>query len=305
MAVIWGLDLKEMQWGKFKNSYMWNKEYHLRRTKFVVYQLAMIFCVVSESLGTAALSGMFSHCCLHLHPMSYTSANANSGKDYVDQQEYIEKYHPGATVHNNDYVGIASYNIFVGVYVATIFGSAFFFDLFWPERVESPAVKLAWRICSVLACVFTLACALAYTVILAMHSAYVTGANAEQAQRYLAEYGGSPMKYRENGRAVASLVFEWLGWPATIARYATMTLLDMAEFDDCLLIPYSTIILWRSLAHNDKLGPKSTHARVRDGVGEKHNEAVTDAGSVVSNDGMGPRVPPVTHTGPPVAQESV
>jgi hypothetical protein len=60
MAVIWGLDMKEMQWGKFKNSYMWNKEYHLRRTKFIVYQIAMIFCVVSESLGTAALSGMHS-----------------------------------------------------------------------------------------------------------------------------------------------------------------------------------------------------------------------------------------------------
>lgn len=59
MAVIWGLDLKEMQWGKFKNSYMWNNEYHLRRTKFIVYQLAMILCVVSESLGTAALSGMY------------------------------------------------------------------------------------------------------------------------------------------------------------------------------------------------------------------------------------------------------
>lgn len=34
-----------------------NKDYHLRRTKFIVYQLAMIFCVVSESLGTAVLSG--------------------------------------------------------------------------------------------------------------------------------------------------------------------------------------------------------------------------------------------------------
>lgn len=59
MAVIWGLDLHEIQWGKFKNSYMWNNEYHMRRTKFVIYQLAMILCVVSESLGTAALSGMF------------------------------------------------------------------------------------------------------------------------------------------------------------------------------------------------------------------------------------------------------
>jgi hypothetical protein len=59
MAVIWGLDLKEIQWNKFSNSYMWNNEYHLRRTKFIIYQLAMIFCVVSESLGTAALSGTY------------------------------------------------------------------------------------------------------------------------------------------------------------------------------------------------------------------------------------------------------
>src|SRR4051812_46450042 len=59
MAVIWGLDLSEMQWSKFGNSYMWkNTDYHRRRTKFIVYQIAMICCVVSESLGTAALSGM-------------------------------------------------------------------------------------------------------------------------------------------------------------------------------------------------------------------------------------------------------
>ena len=57
---IWGLDLAEIQWSKFKSSYMWNNEYHLRRTKFIVYQCALIFCVISESLGTAALSGEFS-----------------------------------------------------------------------------------------------------------------------------------------------------------------------------------------------------------------------------------------------------
>lgn len=59
MTVIWGLDLKEIQWGKFKNSYMWNNAYHLRRTKFIVYQLAMILCVVSESLGTDVLSSQY------------------------------------------------------------------------------------------------------------------------------------------------------------------------------------------------------------------------------------------------------
>jgi hypothetical protein len=57
MPVIWGLDLKELQWGKFKGSYMFNRVYHLRRTKMIVYQAAMILCVVSESVGTAMLSG--------------------------------------------------------------------------------------------------------------------------------------------------------------------------------------------------------------------------------------------------------
>lgn len=62
MAVIWGLDMRDLQWAKFKSSYMFgNKDYHLRRTKFVVYQIAMIFCVVSESVGTAALSGHYTH----------------------------------------------------------------------------------------------------------------------------------------------------------------------------------------------------------------------------------------------------
>lgn len=73
MAVIWGLDLKEMQWGKFKSSYMFkNREYHMRRTKFVIYQLAMILTVVSESLGTAALSGTSNPTCiLHLFPYTF------------------------------------------------------------------------------------------------------------------------------------------------------------------------------------------------------------------------------------------
>jgi hypothetical protein len=143
MAVIWGLDLADMQWGKFKSSYMFkvytillssmnwtdtrpqNRDYHLRRTKFIVYQLAMIFCVVSESLGTDAIS------------------------KYVDQQKDFER-RPGVSVRNNDIVGSFSFNIFVGVFVATIFGAAFFFDLFWPERSETKAVRIAWKACAVL-----------------------------------------------------------------------------------------------------------------------------------------------------------
>lgn len=46
-------------------------------------------------------------------------------------------------VQNNDFVGAASYNIFIGIAVAIIFRSGFFFDLFWPERKETQGVRLA------------------------------------------------------------------------------------------------------------------------------------------------------------------
>jgi hypothetical protein len=55
------------------------------------------------------------------------------------------------TILNNDVVGAFSYNDFARVCVAIIFGVAFFFNLFWPERGEISGVRIARRICSVLA----------------------------------------------------------------------------------------------------------------------------------------------------------
>jgi len=83
---------------------------------------------------------------------------------------------------------------------------------------------MAWKICSVFACMLTLACALTYTYIVASQSAYVTGTNAADAQRLLALYGGSPLKYSSNGRAIASVVFLWPGMIFTFVRYVTFRL---------------------------------------------------------------------------------
>ncbi|KAE8451606.1 hypothetical protein EG329_003679 [Mollisiaceae sp. DMI_Dod_QoI] len=211
MAVIWGLDLKEMQWGKFKGSYMFNRIYHLRRTKMIVYQIAMILCVISESVGTAALS------------------------DYVDEQDGIQtRFGKAAHVQNNDIIGILSYNIFIGIAVATIFGSGFFFDLFWPERHESPSVKMAWRICSVVISIMALADAIGATVIVASHRAYIAGISTALADVYFRENGPPNPVYRKNADAVTSVV---ILWPGVIATFA------------------STYIMWKSLQHNDQFGP--------------------------------------------------
>jgi len=55
-------------------------------------------------------------------------------------------------------------------------------------------------------------------VIVAMHRSYVKGADSATAVRLLREYGGSPLRYRDNGRAIASVVFLWPGMVATFER---------------------------------------------------------------------------------------
>ncbi|KAJ6001154.1 hypothetical protein N7481_001563 [Penicillium waksmanii] len=189
MVVIWGLDLHEIHYSKFKSSYMFSRAYHLRCTKMIVYQLAMILCVCSESVGTAALSATFFIDCLDNRRMLRCSATP---LDYLDQQSMLQGQHPGVKIHNNDFIGGFSYNIFVGICVAWVFGAAFFFDLFWPERHESRAVRLAWRICAVIITFMMLGSALTISVITAMHEAEITGTDVALAREYWSETAKKP-----------------------------------------------------------------------------------------------------------------
>jgi hypothetical protein len=192
---LWGLDLRQVHPAKFKSSYMWNNVYHLRRTKFIVYQLAMIFCVISESLGTAALS------------------------DYRDQAKEVSRFGGGGAEWSGDYIGVASYNIFNGIFVAFVFGAAFFFDLIFPERREDKGIRRAWKWCAVATCFTTLASAIAMSVIFATRSSRISGTPEQIAYitQRLRETGSDPLNYRENALAKASLAFLWPGWVACIA----------------------------------------------------------------------------------------
>lgn len=202
MAVIWGMDLRDMKWSNFKSSYMFgNTDYHMRRTKFIIYQLAMIFLIVSESLGTAVLS------------------------DYIDQQNTLQHRFPGITVFNNDFVGIASYNIFVGIFAAFVFGAAFFFDLFFPERYEPRWVQNLWMGCAIFTCLAATGDALGYTIILCLRGEQINYVNSDdpQLQQDINRARNStPILYRNSGRAIASVVFLWLGWACSIARYVNI-----------------------------------------------------------------------------------
>jgi hypothetical protein len=141
---------------------------------------------------------------------SFLECNTKQGgvvAEYTSDQRTIERTtHGAATQHNNDIVGAFSYNIFVGVFVATVFGSAFFFDLFWPERKESRAVAIAWKACGVLSCAFALASALLLTVLVSTHEAALSGP-ADGVEVLLK----APLGYRRNAEAIASVCLIWPG----------------------------------------------------------------------------------------------
>jgi hypothetical protein len=164
--------------------------------------------------------------------------------DYVKQQNTIEKLHSSAAVHNDDFVGIASYNIFCGVAVATVFGAGFFFDLFFPERYEPKNIRWAWRLSAVFVTLCTIGDALAFTVIVATGNAWIS-ADSNDAALIALEKINPPLVYRHNGRAIAATVFLWIGLVATVA---------------------SCILLWLYYNHLDTYGPKSHTARMRDEV---------------------------------------
>jgi hypothetical protein len=197
--VIWGLDLANLKWSSFSHANVFNPAYHNRKTKIITYQLAMVLCVVSESLGTDCISR------------------------YNSQHDAIRATDGSAEVHNSDYVGIASFNIFMGIAVATVFGSAFFFDVVWPERRESPAVKKAWRIAAIITPLALLADAIAMTVIVARGRVWISGVEAAtQAQLTQVARERFEVVYRRNARVVAALVLLWCGWVATMGSSLVM-----------------------------------------------------------------------------------
>ena len=55
---------------------------------------------------------------------------------------------------------------------------------------------------------------------MATKSSYIFGVSAEEAAQLYAKQGNKPIAgpYKHNARAVASIVFLWVGWVATIAR---------------------------------------------------------------------------------------
>jgi len=194
IMIIFGLDLRAIKPSAFKSKNMFDKRYRYRRERFVYYQLAMILLVVGEILATITLT------------------------KYLKLQTSVQQFQSGASYFNNDIVGVASLTIFAGVYSAIVFGTMFFFLLFWPALPES----IIWSRIKAVAALFSLitvsAAVLASTIVGAAHHAHLipspTGSFEELATHFA--HPTPPYRYRDYGLVIGWLVLSWIGWVFTV-----------------------------------------------------------------------------------------
>jgi len=117
------------------------------------------------------------------------------------------------------------------------------------------------------------------------------------------------LRYRDNGRAMAGMVFEWPGMLATFARYVVSLVFSFPLFFSMLWAKYvfetsadlrhSTILLWHSLDYIDTYGPLSKNGRARH-VAKVSMDKSPEHGSAKS----GITAPEATHARPQSAAHS-
>lgn len=82
-------------------------------------------------------------------------------------------------------------------------------------------MRLSWKICGVLATIFHIAAALTITIITATHASFLSGAPESEWPELVSQYKKAkeaPLVYKHNGRAIAAVVFAWLGFISVVGR---------------------------------------------------------------------------------------
>ncbi|KIJ57364.1 hypothetical protein M422DRAFT_198784 [Sphaerobolus stellatus SS14] len=222
-----------MSWSAFGHKNMFNPRWHLRKERFIVYQLAMLISLAAECTATYSLT------------------------KYEHHQTNIERLSNfTAQVHNNNLIDAEITTIVFCVLVATLFGADFFFLLFWPKRTYPRWYNITKKILAVIITAGMLAAAIVSNVntpssrplvthstmpgstrvVVAKHAETITGVSPETAQGYVDIYFRPPLIYRTWGVNVAYVVLLWLTF---------------------VLAAAGTVLTFLAVDHEQRYGPES------------------------------------------------
>jgi len=178
---------------------MFDPRWHLRKERFIVYQLAMLISLAAECTATYSLS------------------------KYEDHQTHIEQAsNHSASVHNNDLIAAEVLTIVFCVFVATLFGADFFFLVFWPSRSYPRWYNATRKGLAVGITMGMLAAALMSTIVVARNSEFITGVDMATATQLTNLYFRPPLRYASWPTNVAYVVLLWIALICTIASTVLM-----------------------------------------------------------------------------------
>ncbi|KDR79643.1 hypothetical protein GALMADRAFT_243725 [Galerina marginata CBS 339.88] len=215
MAVIWGFNLSEMSWSAFGHKKMFDRRWHLRKERFIVYQLAMLIGLAAECTATYSLSKYDS---LHENIHNFSTSVSTTP----------------ASLHNHDIIAAAITTIVFCVLVATIFGADFFFLLFWPTRTYPRWYTFAKKALAVVITAGVGVAAIVSTIVITSHQAFISGVDEGSKAHLVEVYFRPPLVYSHWAQNIAWLVLLWITFVCTAA---------------------STIIMFIAAAYDAEFGP--------------------------------------------------
>jgi len=185
---------------------MFDKRWHLRKERFIAYQIAMLTGLAAECTATYSLSKYNAH------------------------QNHIQLASFGAaSEYNNDLIGSAISTIVFCVFVATVFGTDFFFLVFWPRRRYAGWYHHARAALALVVMLGMFASAIASTIVIATHEARILRADAVAASALTRQFARPPLRYRSWAVNIAWVVLLWIATISTIV--STILLLIAASYD--------------------------------------------------------------------------
>lgn len=135
-----------------------------------------------------------------------------TGTDYLALQNTQVPDHPSAHFSATNFVGTFAIALFSCLFIGFFPGAAVFFEIFWPERVESRSAQLMWKIGMLAATVLQFVASLAFTIVVATGKVGIHGVTGEDEAMVRRDWGSSKLEYGDEKRALVSVVFCWIAF---------------------------------------------------------------------------------------------
>ncbi|KAL7418812.1 hypothetical protein Q5752_006496 [Cryptotrichosporon argae] len=200
MPVVLGFELNELSFKAFSSKRMFDRRWHLRRERFIAYQVAMLVGLAAECTATYSLA------------------------KYEDLQGLYENNYTGAHFYQNDLIDCEISTIVFCVLVACVFGADFFFLLQFPRQRYPLWYQICKKTAAVIVTLGILGSAIASTIIIARNTAVLGHISDELVAEARVRFHHPPWEYRTWSVNIAYIVQLWVAWVGCVVSTVLMFL---------------------------------------------------------------------------------